>query len=124
MAVQAEVIANNFYSRINGAAQKVPKGTKIVVRGIPDALKGKLKLIKEVDDKELIVNDTPLAADLRAQGRGRAADRIMDKVSDEEAKELNRLREAYEELTEDLADKRWSVATLKTKIADATEKVN
>ena len=78
MAILAEVIGKKYYSRLNGDVREVPVGTKIVVKGIPEHLSGKLKKLKEVDDGELIVNDDPEAARLRAEGKPQAADKLMD----------------------------------------------
>lgn len=86
MAVEVEVIGRGFYSRINGDAQEVPVGTKMVLKGVPEALKGKLKVIKDAEDRQLVFNDTPEAARLREEGKSQAADKVMAKAKEDAPK--------------------------------------
>ena len=77
MAYQVEVIGKNYYSRMNGVAQKIPVGTKLVIASKPSDRENKLKLIKEVPDSQLVVNDSPEAAKLRDEGKPQAADKLI-----------------------------------------------
>lgn len=84
MAYQVEVVGAKYYSRIGGVAQEVPVGTKLVLRHKPSDRENKLKLIKEVDDGQLVINDNPEAARLRDEGKPQAADKAM--AADKEQK--------------------------------------
>ena len=123
MAVEVEVIGKNYWSRRNGVVQRLPIGSKLVVRGVPEALKGKLKVIKEVDDAKFIINDSPEADKLRSEGKHQEADRIMasQKEGGADDAELAGLREKYTELTGEEPDKRWKSETLKRKISEASD---
>lgn len=86
MALLAEVIGKNYYTRINGETREAPIGHRMVVRGIPKQLSNKLKEIKEVDDNQLIVNDSPEAAKLRDEGKPQAADKLLAAEKEKAAK--------------------------------------
>jgi len=128
MAVEVEVIGKNYWSRRNGVVQRLPVGTKMVVKGVPEALKDKLRVIKEVDDGQLIVNDNPEASKLRAEGKVAAADKLMSEENERKAaadtgdEELDNLRASYTELTGDEPDKRWKAKTIIAKIDEAAGK--
>ncbi len=74
MAYLVEVTKPGYYSVHQGVFRALPVGTQIVVAAKPASWGAKLKLIREVDDGELIVNDTPIAAKLRAEGKVKEAD--------------------------------------------------
>ncbi len=74
MAYLVEVTKKGYYSAHQGAFCQVPVGTQLAVAAKPDAWGSKLKLIREIDDSQLIVNDTPIAAKLRAEGKVKEAD--------------------------------------------------
>jgi len=86
MAVLAEVIGRSYYARRNNVAEELPIGTQIVVRSIPEALKTKLRLVKEVEDGQLIINDNPEAAKFRDEGKDLQADKLMADDKEEKAK--------------------------------------
>lgn len=88
----AEVIGPNYWGRTNEGVAKIDIGTRIVVKAIPATMIGKLKFIKEVPDSELIVNDTPHAADLREQGKTEAADKMMAEEKEKAATKPRRGR--------------------------------
>lgn len=78
MAVLVEVVGKNYYAMIGGEMQKAPKGHKLVVAAVPKNAEGKLKVIKEVKDSEIVVNDTPEGKALREMGDIKAADALLE----------------------------------------------
>lgn len=92
MAYEVEVVGKKYYSRMNGVAQEIPVGTKLVLRHKPSDRENKLKLIKEVSDDQLIVNDTPEAAKLRDEGKTQAADKAMATNKEQLAKKTSKAK--------------------------------
>ena len=70
-----EVIAKGYYGRVNGRVQQLPIGHQFVVNSKPASWGSKLRVIKEVDSSQMVVNDNPLAAALREDGKAAQADK-------------------------------------------------
>lgn len=123
MAVLAEVIGHNYTTRDNltGQARKLSLGEQIVVKGIPEFLKGKLKAVKDVPDSELIVNDNPTAARLREEGKSEAADKEMATTDAAEQEELNELRAQYEALIGEKPHHKMKADGLRKKMNEFTQ---
>ncbi len=77
MAVVAKVIGK-YWTRRNNTPVLISKGTEIVVPSIPENMKNRLEFVRAAKKGELIVNDSPQVADLRAQGKNEAADRVRE----------------------------------------------
>ena len=104
MAIIAEVIARNYYTRINGETREAPIGHKLTLRNIPKDMSHKLKMVREIDESELVVNDSPEAAKLRDEGKPQAADKLMSEEKETKAAKRSRTAKPKAEPAEPKAE--------------------